>query len=1031
MDQGAFPALGSKDGNRWAEWAEILYDVRQFDNVTQRLITDQGPKQRHAKLAAYADEALGLYFDRRTFHRRGEVLRRALAAQLLEMETHPVVPDASSETVDRPEVDFLLRSAILHGNKPIVWVHGDPGVGKTIAVRQVLPGNDVVWIDCATDTRSGSCEVMYSQIATILDANGVNTSAHDSVLRARFLDFLEGSRAPSFVVFENYDVEANVFPELLQASVSQCGVVIASRFPPPANRSDIAGVRIDDLTPSQSRELVCRYLQAADEDVDRLIERLFGRALLLDGACRLIRSTGMSIRDYLQQTQSAADLIRTVELEPNAKTLNLVAHYKFVVANIRQDERIFNLLAMLAELGDGIPLATVRLLWSEVWPDGFTLRRRQSRELPQDVIENGLTIGARSFAMVPHADVSAVLQAELSMSADKLAQLGLIEIRGETVKMHLLIRMVLRQLLGEDSLRASRRIVAALASRARQWQWRGTEAVPVELLELVHAAVPAIILSGKIADSPRFATDSHDDIVLSAALYAASARQSLLLRRSSQVMEIALLFDKRQLVRVEEWGHVVPSLPTSSESGTGTSPELASLMAELNTNYGSWRDPDKFSASQSYRRALAAVGIEIPSVSWLCCKKLSLGFSIERVVTGAELAKCRESLLRQRSLASCYSSDEIVPMSPGMISGELERRRDQQNLLIYGRYLASIGNFDAALEILTFNARVVTRVAASVESTWIAVTSLVVAVDLLLRLGRVEDGAVIFHELVSMRASRSCVPSAGQENGRFRVNDRNLDARILILQRELNMRSCFDDSLSSRVYKAARASYAERFADGFDEFRDWRTRMIRIGMQIAVDTANELSACSDLDLRYASTEQASRFSALSIALSENLGFDPVDIGQRFEEEVAAWRKLNDERHIRSLGFGQMAFYVFCEALQPGSVRDLFQNLATDGSDDARLIGQIVERGIWESWAKFAQAIDAEADALSLRGTHWYELARMRVLAACGAAMSGVVECEGIRQRGLDAAQRFGRTDWGSLIKSVRKNPEMLSLLFLL
>ena len=78
-----------------------------------------------------------------------------------------------------------------------------------------------------------------------------------------------------------------------------------------------------------------------------------------------------------------------------------------------------------------------------------------------------------------------------------------------------------------------------------------------------------------------------------------------------------------------------------------------------------------------------------------------------------------------------------------------------------------------------------------------------------------------------------------------------------------------------------------------------------------------------------------------------------------------------------------------------------------------------------NYSATADAIAEKCEYLEKRHAHWYEIARLRALAASAAALSGRSEEDAVVARGLEAARRCGRTEWISVIQSAATQPIVL------
>ncbi|BCK57870.1 hypothetical protein NWFMUON74_56420 [Nocardia wallacei] len=259
-------------------------------------------------------------------------LRDEVVAARLRISSVQLVDD-EKYLVSRPDLMSRLRTTIGLGSSRLVWIHGDPGVGKSILVRSLLQesGVDTVWVDCAIDPTDS--RKLHRQLVSVLQAHGVEISRNDDEVRLQFWELLKKRNIGSYVVIENH--EADTLPELAMPAELSSMVIIVSRRPPPKHVPSNYILKIPDLDEEECFDLIRHHLpNASDEDCAQLRDKLYSRAILLDQACRTMRALNKSISSYLSDIDKPGEFIKFIDGASDEFNRSVGAHYRYLLQQI-------------------------------------------------------------------------------------------------------------------------------------------------------------------------------------------------------------------------------------------------------------------------------------------------------------------------------------------------------------------------------------------------------------------------------------------------------------------------------------------------------------------------------------------------------------------------------------------------------------------------------------------------------------------------------------------------------------------------
>ncbi|MFE0023973.1 NB-ARC domain-containing protein [Amycolatopsis sp. NPDC059021] len=373
-----------------------------------------------------------------------------------------MVPEPARELVERAGAAERLAASILAGDAT-VGVAGAGGFGKTTLVAQVchrvrdsFPGG-VLWVTLGEQVPDPVLADKINDLSELL--SGSRPTLVDPAAAVHRLAGLLGDREPALLVVDDVWTASGLAP-FLRAGVP----VVATTRSRGALPSTARVVTVEPLSPDESRSLLALGVPGLTR-TDQLL-RLTGRwALLLalvNGAIRQAVAEGSS-------PDAAADLVAgQLSLDgPGSLDLDSADRRDHAVratveASIRRLDPVgrdrFLELGVFPE-DVGIPVAVVHLLW-----------------------------GAAGLA-----------PPECRRLTRRLVDLSLAEVRGETMRLHDVLRTYLRQALGADELAdVSGRLVEALRAEAPAG-W--TTARPYTLRHLAGHAADAGRLDPLLADA--------------------------------------------------------------------------------------------------------------------------------------------------------------------------------------------------------------------------------------------------------------------------------------------------------------------------------------------------------------------------------------------------------------------------------------------------------------------------------------------------------------------------------------------------
>ncbi len=1014
------------------EFAELMYGFRDEEILRSRNVSpgDLGYDTKLTYRADYRDEIIQRANQRgvneRSAKRTLTIIWQDLTQILLDMEAEAIRQAAAADSrtdkanynVDRPELLQQLREALGWG-EPLTWVHGPPGSGKTKSVEAMLRilGENASWIDCSDR------ETMHDQIGAFLHSRKIVPVANSGALRSQLIEHLASAAAPSHVVFDNYENHGDgksPFPELSESHQYSHHVVVISRYP--ASLSMHASrVHIENLTASEADELIQHYLPDSQSgDRKDLAAELYYRVLLLNQACKTISEYDEeTIQGYLQSIAAPDDRQQYVFDVADEVDRTISGHYQYLISRL-QNPRSLQLLDILAGLRPGVSLSTIQILWSEIFPDGAVAEQRPGWMPSKSALEHGTAIGATLYAQVPDSKISANQRASIKRAVDILARLGIIEATADKLSMHTLTKDMCKMLRAEEYQAANRRLILGLTSRAHKWEWRSREVLPVEIFHLVEALPLAI------GDALVDQTTHNDPVYIDAlqfamALRARASRQQL--SRTDTLMRINSAFhiDNRKLLMltgkmlgnpspVDEISQDVIAAHPSTKIGISTLLDEYTIrigIADL-VGVAEWQE----FYSEQYRQ----LGITRPSMSVRAVKELALDFGIHYYTNENEWNQLQISLVRQ-------SGEETI-------ASRFHQRDDQLALLTLGRLQCSIGMVDNAIAILLTNARKVTLIGGSVDSIWIAIESLRVCSDVLLRKGQLQRAIRFSFELRSIIEKRSI--DVGLSS--FALYDLPLQLRKNMLEREIIMCCAFDENEARIGFERTLAAWDSGQEPGSppSSIEEYRIRSVLDVTHEALRDWQNFSGPHEREVRYELFEQVNRFAVIA----------GIVVGSDFEIEINREKVLETIDYLAKGGDVEHSFIItyagriklaYDQCINPGTQEVPIANLgdlrASRESGVEAKDGKVDYASAVTGLAELARIIHSELGADWYPYMHWYEKTRQRVFAACVAMLSDDMDVrELVVDLGKEAARQAEREDWVALIDAVRDDPKKLVLL---
>ncbi|MEV0698415.1 FxSxx-COOH system tetratricopeptide repeat protein [Saccharopolyspora sp. NPDC050389] len=333
------------------------------------------------------------------------------------------VPGRNSDFTGRDGVLVPLRERLLSGKNTQV-LHGIGGVGKTqLAIEYAhgfAAGYDLVWwID---SERTGLISEQFAALAVAAGLVGTNTDHTAAELAVRKY-FRENSRW--LLVFDNAEEPAAVRPWLSGAAGH---VLITSRNP--AWNEVGTRTEVQEFQRQESIALLrSRQPDLADAEADRLADELGDLPLALAQAGGTLAETGLSVPEYLRLLASRTNDVLN-EKPPSSYSTSLAAAVRVSMERLAADEPAAVALLQVCAMFAPEPIPTGWLNKPEALPDELAA-------VAGDPLAFGKLVG-------------------------RIGRIGLARVGNATIRIHRLVRSVIRDQLSADRRNALRTSAEAL-----------------------------------------------------------------------------------------------------------------------------------------------------------------------------------------------------------------------------------------------------------------------------------------------------------------------------------------------------------------------------------------------------------------------------------------------------------------------------------------------------------------------------------------------------------------------------------------
>lgn len=974
----------------------------------------------------------------RTASRMLEIIWQDITLAILDLVAEAerqsvAISKAAADTkysVPRPPLLDALRAAIEDDHR-IVWVHGEPGVGKSDAVRQVLSGNEghTLWLDCFDEDReSPKFQRLYEGIVRALVERKKEPGTTQVQLRDQLREIISSDIGPSYVVVDNYVREA--FPELGIQAVYSSRLIIVSRYLPP-DRLDVSTVRVKDLNDSEAQTLVYHFLpNAIDRDVDDLLKALFNRVLLLKQICLEIHnSDDLTIRAYLDALKKPGKLIRFADISTDKENQSIVDHYRFLLKRLESRPRgllsikYLDLLLILS--GPNLYATPFQLLWDVISADSIA-----HAAIVEDDIENGDKI---RFERDP------VFEKELSQAVGRLRSIGLGETGTQDIgenalhsyQIHPLTRTVLVKLRERMLKEARRNIILFLNLRFRN-RWHSRMALAGRMCYVLQNV--ETVMRDTILHDHEFVERHLDDCELAAALVTRAVRQmwnpkvtSTADLQEARAIAAHLLSGDSRVVALDSFGQgPVASvddlirIPDGNFSSTGNI-GLSAALDEFIIDIFPVASAKNLLHGTTFARNARPLGLLYPTQAWQACKELPLDFGINHLADAAEVAECQESFQRQ---------ERGQPSN-----GEFERIEEFRKNLIYARWLVSSRQVARAHEVIQSNVESIRRHRPTSENRWIELENLRLGCDAAIRSGDIDMSfdlmAVMISQYPEVGGSRA---DSGIEPVLY---DDAQGIRFLLLSGEIYMAALTNKTWYESKPGGRFQIPGESVLDLSEEARPIAIESLASSV---LDVWNENKDIDNAEVAFEVADQALRFALIAAQLSDFSDDRIALLRQDFTDKSLAlaehrvWHLAltNFSRTISELAVEQRVY--FHSDLQFWLGADLLKKNA--GNADFSLASEIdcVEKLDTLPMEDLAPVSARYWSTLAEHyGLHWYHVDRYKVFVACLAKLSGYDAEHSFVSSGMDAALQSGTTggrrDWIEIIESINDDPhELLRLL---
>jgi WD40 repeat protein len=281
--------------------------------------------------------------------------------------------------VERPALMAALQALLVDRDAPVVAVTtavvGAGGFGKTTLVSQIcgldeirsrFPGG-LLWATIGQERTAAELAEILNDLSESIEGGSRRPQFSAPEQAGRHLALLLGNRPPMLLVVDDVWNEAQLAPFLYAAE--HATLLVTTRIPaclPPNSRM----VTVDEMSPDEARQLICRDVPDLPDGVIRKLLQLSGNwALLLamiNGALR------KSLRGGADSAAVARDLIEQLEVggsavvNPRLQQSRDDAVKQTIAASVRllsySEPSLYFQLGIFAEDAD-IPLSLLTLLW--------------------------------------------------------------------------------------------------------------------------------------------------------------------------------------------------------------------------------------------------------------------------------------------------------------------------------------------------------------------------------------------------------------------------------------------------------------------------------------------------------------------------------------------------------------------------------------------------------------------------------------------------------------------------------------------